>query len=279
MKKAIIGIIIAVAVIGGACYAFADSLANSSASGEVASTVGSAIYNNNTKPEAQANKTQQDVANNLDTSSSNSDVKSSVDSNSANNSKGSSNTTENTDSKKVTSIKTSNNNIENQGSLSFDLQGKNSNSNVKATPLTGAELSKFIGTWTVGQCVGYNGGGSAYGSEGIPNIPGKKIIIKENSIQIGEKEFSIKNYYMTKQPVGSGAYGHPGLIAQGGGKTLGVEDGYYTLLTPLTSSEDPSIASLNSGWGSADIGYPLLVVGDHLVIDDVGMLFNVTKDN
>ena len=277
MKKAIIGIIIAVAVIGGACYAFADSVANSSASGEVASTVGSAIYNNNTKPEAQANKTQQDVANNLNTSSSNSDVKSSVDSNSANNSKGSSSTTENTDSKKVISTKTSNNSIKNQGSLSFDLQPKNSQSNVKATPLTSAELSKFIGTWTVGKAVGYNGGGSAYGFEGIKNLPGKQFTISEHSIDYFGTKYNITNYYMTKQSPCNPAYGNPGLTGAVPGNPLGLEDGYLTLLSALTSSEDPSIASLNN-MDSSSIPVSFLVVGNNLLVNDAGALFIATRN-
>ncbi len=258
MKKAIIGIIIAVAVIGGACYAFADSLVNSSASGEVASTVGSAIYNDNTKPEGQANKTQQDVANNLDTSSSNSDVKSSVDSNSANNSKGSSNTTENTDTKKVTSTNTSSN---------------NTNTNGKAIPLTSAQLSKFIGTWTFGKSIGYNGGGSAYGDDGILNIPGKQFTIKENSIDFCGQEYKVSDYYITKENKPNPYV----LDKKENPNPLGAENGYYTILTAVNSSEDPTIASINN-YLAPGTQLRFFVVGDKLVYDDVGALFEATKN-
>ncbi|WP_066875285.1 hypothetical protein [Clostridium mediterraneense] len=82
---------------------------------------------------------------------------------------------------------------------------------------------------------------------------------------------------MTKQSPCNPAYGNPGLTGAVPGNPLGLEDGYLTLLSASTSSEDPSIASLNN-MDSSSIPVSFLVVGNNLLVNDAGALFIATRN-
>lgn len=303
MKKTVLVIIIAAAIIVGVgAYIISSDnnkqVANAATVTSSSNTENSAIGSNNinnSKPvnqnttadkkiensnvdsqtTTQAKSAKNPNSNANDNQNSNLNNNQNSNSNNSNNSNNSKNNSKNNNS--VDNIKSSN---ANEGSLSFDMQGANSQSKVKATPLTSSELSSFVGTWTFGKAIAYNAGGAAYPDEGIPNLPGKKFTISQNSINLCGKEYSISNYYMTKQSTASSVYGNEGLNSsiKGNNNPMNAQGGYYTLLSANSSDTNPSIADINNGMTNG-IHIQFFVVGDKLALDDAGVIFIATKNN
>lgn len=294
MKKMVLGIIIAAAIIVGVgAYIISNNnnkqVANAATVTSSSSTVnGSTGSNdiNNLKP------VNQNITTDKKTENSNVESQTTAQVKSVNNSNSNANTNNNQSSSlnnnQSSSLNNNNNNSSNniksnnvnEGSLSFDMQGSNSQSKVKATPLTSSELSSFVGTWTFGKAIAYNAGGAAYPDEGIPNLPGKKFTISQNSINLCGKEYSISNYYMTKQSTASSVYGNEGLNSsiKGNNNPMDAQGGYYTLLSANSLDTNPSIADINNGMSNG-IHIQFFVVGDKLALNDAGVIFIATKDN
>lgn len=278
MKKIVLGVIIAVVVIGGGAYMIAsnNSKTKVAASQNVTTTDNKKAEPTDASAQTEKSATEKIDANNQTNNKSNiaasSDSVQNNTTNSNNKVSTSNNTTQSSD------VKTNKPNTQAQGSVSFDMQNENSQSSVKATPLTSSQLSKFVGAWTFGKSIAYNGGGAAYPDEGIPNLPGKKFTINQNSINLCGDNYNIYNYYMTKQSATSGVYGHPGLLSSEGSNKnpLNSENGYYTILTANNEKSSPSLASVNSGIG---MKIQFFVIGNKLALDNGGVVFIATKDN
>lgn len=189
-----------------------------------------------------------------------------------------SNSTTKTTSSNVTSNVATNSNSKNSsvGSLAYDLQDANASSSAKAKPLTTTELMPYLGTWTVGQSVASLGGGSAYGSDGIPNLPGKTFTINKNFINYFGKEIPISNYYLSKQnTVGGTAYGQGGIVPNTKGTNpLNVDhDGYVLLLSGVSGQNNPTLSDLNNGESAVSF----IISGKNLIVDDAGTFFTATN--
>lgn len=288
MKGSIIGIIIAGIVVvggivGGIYYSCSSSASVPAKASIVASATNTSISSNKDTVDSKktadaASKDAQSNTKVATVSTSNSETTKVLQANSDNKNVSSANTNSKAD--------TSSTNIQNtkssvvaqtataKGSLAFDLDIKNYQSNVLATPLTSSELSKFVGSWMVGSCVGNIGGGSAYGSDGVKNIPGKVITIAPNYVDYCGSKTNVTNYYMVKQVPFGVMYGNPGIVPINGAASMGMENGYMTTLVATSSSTVPTIKEINDGEVE---GISFIIAGNNLIIDDSGSFFTMQK--
>ena len=176
---------------------------------------------------------------------------------------------------KATTISNSKDAKSNTSTSSAKLNDSKVSSKLMGTPLSSSQLSKFIGTWTVGKSVAYLGGGTAYGSDGIKNIPGKQFTINENSINYFGDTSNISDYYITKQNTLDGAYGNPGIVSDvKGANPLNIDKDGNVMLLSAVSGKTPTVADLNDGSKTS-----FIVSGNNLIVDDAGSFFVATKDS
>ena len=176
---------------------------------------------------------------------------------------------------KATSVSSSKDAKSNTSTDSAKINGSKASSKLMATALSSSQLSKFIGTWTVGKSVAYLGGGTAYGSDGIKNIPGKQFTINENSINYFGDTSNVSDYYITKQNTLDGAYGNPGIVSDvKGANPLNIDKDGNVMLLSAVSGKTPTVADLNDGSKTS-----FIVSGNNLIVDDAGSFFVATKDS